>query len=127
MSKFFCNVAIVDDDPLFAEFLRLELVSKVSAECQIDAYCEIDKFFDELKAKPNAYNLIVVDRFLGEYDSVSHQFPRSCRYDGYQGKIVLVSSCNLPNTNDKATKDFNLILKKGPNMNWQEVLDIAAV
>ncbi len=122
-----CNIAIIDDDPIFGEFLRDELTKILGVDSKLDVFSDVEPFFDNLKDAPNFYSAIFVDRFLGDYDSVKDQFAKSCRYDGYAGKIVLISSCSLPPDNTQSAKEFNLTLRKTGNMNWRKALDLITI
>ena len=113
-------VAVIDD----IETFRVSICEQISGFCKIAEHFEnMDLFLDQLKDDPDKFNYILIDRHGNGFDAVRDRFPDSCKYYGYQGKIILYSS-DIPDIEALEYKNqgFDYIVKKGHQIDWAAYL-----
>ncbi|MCB9228524.1 MAG: HAMP domain-containing histidine kinase [Deltaproteobacteria bacterium] len=109
-------VAVIDD----IETFRVSICEQISELCNAtEHFANMDMFLDQLKDSPKKFNYILIDRHGDGFDAIRDRFPDSCRYYGYQGKIILYSS-DIPEMNESEyrAKGFDYLVRKGQQINW---------
>ncbi|MFK7822718.1 MAG: sensor histidine kinase [Oligoflexales bacterium] len=114
------KVAVIDD----VETFRVSICKQIARYgCSAENFENMDIFLDNLKNDPSQFNYILIDRHGNGFDAVKDRFPDSCRYYGYQGKIILYSS-DIPDVSQEELKlkGFDFAVKKGQQINWVQFL-----
>lgn len=113
------HVAIIDDEEIFRIFLEMK-VSQIGRTCEL--FSNAEDFFKILEKNPSKFTDIIVDRFIGKDDMVSRNFPSSCEYYNFTGKIILYSNSTEGSEFGQMEKPFDHIINKGSDVSWEDLL-----
>ena len=114
------KIAIIDDEPIFQLFLENDISSE-KHECFL--YSDFYSFLDKLAEDPTSFDVVIVDRIIGNEDAVDHRFPESCRQMGYKGLIYLYTNFCPSKSNFDPSIDFDGMFKKGQRINWHSLFE----
>lgn len=113
------RVALIDDDELYGEYVHSMISDYVSSATN---FYEFDKFYSYFCDNLEEFDVIILDRFIGKYDVVKEDFVRHARKNGYKGKIILLSSvAKFYNEFDTSDLNFDLVVQKSSDTNWENV------
>ena len=115
------TVAVIDD----IETFRISICEQIAGLCNKSEHFEnMDIFLDQIKDDPEKFDYILIDRHGNGFDAVRDRFPDSCKYYGYQGKIILYSSdISEQEIPEYKAKGFDHVVKKGQQIRWNEYLN----
>lgn len=113
------NIIIIEDIPSFRDQLCYE-IKKLGFS--VDAFSDMDSFFDYFEQEYSKVSVVVVDRHLRGFDAVRDRFADACRHYGYQGRIVLYTGDMSPSINKEADYQFDLVLHKDEQIDWKSIL-----
>ena len=112
MSQANSKVAVVDDCPMFFDFIK-QKINKHIGNIEFVYFTDPDSFLDHLSKKPTDFNFLIVDRYIKSYDIFNDDFVQTCKTLGYEGAISLVSSAPPASQDEKDQNErFDYVLAK---------------
>lgn len=117
------RIAIIDDEEIYRLFIGREMSELGFHSKTFECF---EEFFEAIEGEyQDTFDVIIVDRIVGNEDSVRDRFAESCRQYGFSGAIILYSNyVKASEESNSLESSFERVLRKGELINWKkEVLD----
>ena len=113
------RIAVIDDEEIYRLFIGKEM-SELSFYSK--TFSCFDDFLEVIEGEDrDPFDLVIVDRLVGDEDAVRDRFVESCRNYGFNGAIILYSNYI---SSSEGSESFEGVLRKGDLVNWEkEIID----
>lgn len=112
-------IAIVEDDSEIGSNLAQKLVHLGH---KVNLYQDAEDFFSAIEIAPSRFKIVIADRFVGQDDLVTSQFPKACRYYGCYSKLILYSNDRISALPLNEISQYEYILTKAEKIDWNSVI-----
>ncbi len=116
-------VGMIDDNQAFLNIVSSE-IERFGHKTR--TFNDVDALLDVVEAKPETFDVLIADRYLGHQNLVDLEFSRACRDYGFAGPIMLMSSVATPREiKHPELYGFEIVMKKVVDSDWNSIFEKA--